>query len=308
MRRLSREDAFFDWGPATMKILVAGASGYGNLGDDAYRRVFAAQLSEHELMFDSPYPDGRAVDWCDYLVIGGGGLIYDDASSHFEYMSCYLDRAIAQGKRFSFLSCGVQPQEPDYLPADEEVAGQLRRWAPYLRSAELITVRSERCRRIVARLAPEANVHYAADLVYLLEPASYHLTLPSAVVVVPTRETPQTSQWTEIRGEIRRQAGPRYVVAMSRDDYAAVETLAEELGGRFGDLVRWNLSPEEACRVIADAAHVYTGRYHGRVMAYAQGVPHTVIFPSYKNRQETPPHRPEDALRTISLWRSIARA
>ncbi len=81
------------------KLLFCGASGYANLGDDSYKIVLDLYLSEkYDLYFDSPYPDVSLVKDMDAVIIGGGGLIYDNATEHFTYLKMYMEEALRLNK------------------------------------------------------------------------------------------------------------------------------------------------------------------------------------------------------------------
>ena len=78
-----------------LKILIAGAFGYGNLGDDLLRDTLTFLLKKKygnqvELYTDRPYPDKELIDYCDLRIIGPGGLLYDSNESHAEYFKQYM--------------------------------------------------------------------------------------------------------------------------------------------------------------------------------------------------------------------------
>jgi hypothetical protein len=78
-----------------LKILIAGAFGYGNLGDDLLRDTLTYLLKKKykdqiELYTDRPYPCKELIEYCDLRIIGPGGLLYDGNSSHEEYFRQYM--------------------------------------------------------------------------------------------------------------------------------------------------------------------------------------------------------------------------
>lgn len=266
-----------------MRVLFVGASGFGNLGDDAYR-LATARLADpsYELRFDSPYPDERAVDWADALVMGGGGLVYCNDTAHWEYCEMYLQRAAHRKIPIAFCSVGVQlvgnPTTPQRC-LDE--ASQIAPWVPWLLRAESVTVRS----RIDAAVMNAAaylqgqtfmpGVH--PDLCYTLARPVGRLRLigDKASVAVPTKQS--LAKW---RGsycdhyeKAQLEGRPYYIVRMSADDTEAVLELEAELQVRRGREVLMHLSAADLVNCIMPLAQdVITGRYHGMVLARAAGV------------------------------------
>ena len=280
-----------------MKLLIIGASGYGNVGDDGYRLVFGRALGgEHTLLFDSPHPDLRAVDWADAVIVGGGGVIYCNQTAHFEFMSSYLKRAIEQRKPIAFVSCGVQLRPAEHGP--DYVAGGSRAlvpWIPYLRQASLITVRSPTCLAIIRALVPDhPNAHWAPDACYAMARAEYSLVLPDSTIFIPTPSTVKKPEFQTLWAEHKDQ--PRvYVAAFARDDQEIVRQLSLEIQPHENYAGRWNLSPLDAMAVVQNAAKVITSRYHGFVFSRAAGLAESRIVSldrRYKAQVEVPPAVP----------------
>jgi polysaccharide pyruvyl transferase WcaK-like protein len=281
-----------------MKILIAGASGYGNAGDDAYKELFTKYLPEHELMFDSPYPDVRMVKWCDYLIIGGGGLIYNNKTLHQQYMSMYLDEAIKQSKKFSFVSCGIQPVQNDL----KTIQTQLQGWKKYLEQADVITVRGSKDKEVIDKLIGNDKTIYAPDLCYLIEPVDYHLTLPERDVFIFTGHTikdkTMINEWNKSQNKC--------ILTMSRDDVEYSQKLANSSCPNDNIIIKKNLSPREIARVIKDARSVYTGRYHGHVFARAVGQKNIHNYDKrYKSVFEQVPENKQDAIKHIEAIKVI---
>jgi len=290
-----------------MNLACLGASGYGNVGDDGYRAVFAEQLPDHHLLFDSPYPDPRVIDWCDAVIVGGGGLIYKNETSHFEYMSRYLDRAIELAKPVAFLSCGVQIK-PHFVQGDlvQAALPHIMPWRKYLEYARLVTVRSPTCLGIVKAVAPnQANAHFIPDACYLMPRAPYALVTPESLVIIPTVrgvELPAfQEEWKRIDEHDRI-----FIAAFAREDIPAVEQLVKQLKAHSNLIDRKNLSPLDAMAVVQDARRVVTARYHGAVFARAAGVPESSIVLTghrFKDRVEVPPTNLQDAQEHFRLLR-----
>ena len=295
------------------KILIVGASGYGNLGDDGYKYLFDKYLSkEFEVYFNSPYPDLKLVDECDYLVVGGGGLIYSNPkTAHFQYMQLYMDRAIQQGKPFSFISCGVQPTKvtvkQNHTIMIQEIAKEIAQWKPYIKNADIITVRSLTDKKVILALEPNARVKCAPDLCYLLKPVDYHLTASNSAIFILTKVSKRLNRklfdmyWTTLA---KKYNDNRYVVAFARDDEDITAWMSQEINPNGNAGQRINVTPTEAVSILKDAKEVVTARYHGRVFARCAGVPEENIYnidPRYKSVCDKRPKNLEDAIFNIKL-------
>ena len=292
-----------------MRILFAGAAGYGNVGDDAYVDVFASELGdEHELLFESPAPDPRAMEWAQLVVVGGGGLIYCNDTSHHEYMFEYLDHARERRKPVAFVSCGVQLNlDPDWEAAQAAVRfgpALLGAWEPYLDYASLVTVRSRSCEAVVRAVAPRANVHFAPDLAYLMRPPSYASAAPGYLLVVPRDLDPKEVD-AFVQPHLADGATGVYFAAFSRNDADVVDALADRYFGARAT-TRQHLSPEGAMALLSGASKVVTWRYHGAVMARAAGV-RDIVVPDqrYKSLVEEPPADLGEARRHVELLREL---
>jgi len=265
-------------------ILVAGASGYGNLGDHSYRHVFANELSdEFNLIFDAPFPNKDLVDQADYLIMGGGGIIYKNDTAHFEYMKMYLNRALHRDIPFSFISCGVQIVKGlaklDIKTVQDMGVQQIQDWKPFLDAADLITVRSEKDKDIIQRVSSNPETYYYPDAAYLMEGTNYSLIPPKAAVFILTPSSIKKhpnfkTLWDKYEDEY---GDNRYVLAFSTDDYRVTNAYGQIVrpGGNLNSLA--HLTPPEAISCLKTADRVITGRYHGRVFARAAGIPNSKI-------------------------------
>ncbi len=272
-----------------MKIAFVGASGYGNVGDDTYPLVFARQLPENELVIynsDLPaaFPDDLAL-----LVLGGGGILYnnpkdgpaDAESPHFRAMKFYMDAAIARGIPWGILSCGFQFQ----INREVEYAVALRPWAPYLKQAAFITLRSPNCVRIAKEMSGRDDAQFFPDAAYLYQPKVE--ADQQAVTLVPAGLV--NARNTLINHYMRQFAAsgtPTRWLGMGApvDD----DTLLAEVSERFPQSqIVARPGPQAAFETIARSRFVLTGRYHGMIFARVSRVPFiTPVDSPYKIRME----------------------
>lgn len=256
-----------------LKILFAGASGYKNTGDNAYKSILAHFLGDkYEITFTHPFPDRNLVQKADYVVIGGGGLIYDNKTSHFEYMSEYLNIAKASGIPFSFIGCGIQPMmKVGDFSGQDRWHEQIKRWIPYLEDADIVTVRSETDVEIIKKATQNVRVEYYPDLVYLIKPVNYHFFEPSKdyILFIPTVTDGHSSKFLAEWKEHEKYGDRRIVMTMAEEEKDYALQLANQINPYRGLNEFLDTTPEEACRIIIDSKKIITCRYHGLVIANA---------------------------------------
>jgi hypothetical protein len=276
-----------------MKIAFVGASGYGNVGDDAYTSVFRQQLAEHEvIIFNSDIPDVMP-EGIDLLVLGGGGILYSHSppgatspgSPHFENMRFYMDWAMEHAVPWGISSCGFQ-----FDPGDDRKQNYgptLEPWRPYLKQARFITVRSPRCVQLAQMLTGRTDVEFFPDACYLLKPAEPVKSDRPMVTVVPACSIRADVILTERMTRFCRASGHEVVwlsMGSPKDDNRALDE-ARRLHPQ--ERIMAHPTPDEALAQIAASRFVLTGRYHGMVFARSSGVP--FYFPEeipYKLKSE----------------------
>jgi hypothetical protein len=275
-----------------MKILFCGAYGYGNVGDDIYKNIVVDNLPGHECVFDSPYPDVEAVSHVDAVVMGGGGIIYKTATSHFRYMKMYMDECLEQEKPLCFLSCGLQFQAEIDYDDSESVREVMKEWIPYFEAAKLITLRSPKCVEIVKELCPESNAHYFPDLGYAVEPSKYRLCSDDNYPLFIPRTNPlHDKAWDEMIIISTTYSRPIFV-AIAAEDVDIIDMMVKERKFEDGARSRKYITPEEMASLIIHSEIVYTQRYHAMVMAHAFGIPVITFSNAYKVVNEIiPPNR-----------------
>ncbi len=258
-----------------MKIAIVGASGYGNVGDDAYRELLQHYLTHHECrFFNSDLPARFPADF-DAIIFGGGGLIYCSTNphlvSHFSYMQWYMDEAIRQKIPWGFLSCGIQVARL----GNGYDWKSLIPWKPCLQRADFLTVRSETDAAILGQLTGRNDIRFFPDLCYLAGEAwgrpsanadKYVLLIPTSFHDVRSRAVSESIAKAE-------DAGCALVICnfgAERDDLPAIDRCRKALPRAR---VVLNPTPRDAFHLVCGAKWVVSGRYHGIIFARAAGVP-----------------------------------
>lgn len=283
-----------------MKIAFVGASGYGNVGDDTYPLVFREHLPEHELLFFNSDLPPEMPAGIELLVFGGGGVIHNDGakspgaeSPHFVAMKHYLEWARTAGVPFGLLSCGIQ-----FSAAAEQASfdtSELKPWAPYLRDAAFITVRSAFCKSVADQLGSRTDSRFYPDAAYLFagrmkNPPHDAQALRQFTVVPAGSVYVQHAFIQHIIAPYDRAPGWKMVwlnmgaMVDARDNFIHARRLYPEC------TIIERPTPREALEQIAASSFVLTGRYHGMVFARSCRVPfyvHTVAPSKIKHEDYT---------------------
>lgn len=262
------------------RILFVGASGYGNVGDDAYVMLYRRNLGGHKIMVcNSDLPS--ALPDCDLVIIGGGGLLHV-AHEHLDKMTWYLRQAETRGIPYGFSSVGFQ-----YDPRVLGVSWQTEKvavWQPWLAKAKFITVRSPKDREKMESFG--AVSEYFPDLCYLMRDLipSDLVCDPKRLVLIPGAgvfryDANATSMPALQEACIQRfvagwqlVGGNLQVVRMG----APVDTVIhlKRLRALYKNVPVYEAGdPKECLRLIAGAGQVLSGRYHGMLFARCAGVP-----------------------------------
>lgn len=261
------------------KILIAGATGYGNQGDDAIRNRIAEHLAARgdcEIKATRPHPQRALIDWCDKLVLGGGGIIYDHptdaaAQQNFTYyVDNYLRWALDAGKPVALCSVGIQA-----LTVDANAA----RLGSLLAKCHHVSVRQPEDAALLAERARYADAQVADDLGFLTPRAAFGFTaaskrpklclVPHALFLAKFGEA--SLRW--LVEQLRAEGYELYVALTASEDSAVGELLAGMIGepGSVRDYLR--LTDRELVALFAEMDAVISARFHGLVFATVAGTP-----------------------------------
>ena len=271
---------------AKKKVLIVGASGYGNVGDDSYRCMFQRHFAaRYDLEFhNSDLP--QQFPACDAVVLGGGGLLYA-FHDHFKKMVWYLKHARKREIPYAMVSVGYQFKP---LGSGQWIKKPVEKWGKYVRDAQLVTVRSKSDLQFTRHLGKEEHAFYYPDLCYGIaelvrgdldkDPERQICVIPGAGLF-HSMDKVSPAVWVQ----------QNYTLALQR--------LLEQLGYKGMQLVRMGAGsadnakirlvrkmfgdeemptygsgdPRECLKKIASAEVVISGRFHGMVFARSAGVP-----------------------------------
>ncbi len=118
--------------------LVVSPNNYGNIGDDicAYggkALIETVDPAATVIIANPPVKPGLVAE-CDYVILSGGGIIYDRAEKNLENYMDFIEEAERQNKKSAVLGVGVQG-----IVTDEGRA----RYAHTLNKCEFVSVRTK---------------------------------------------------------------------------------------------------------------------------------------------------------------------
>ncbi len=293
-----------------MKVAVVGASGYGNIGDDIYPLVLRAEFPECEfLIYNSDLPESLPAD-IGLLVLCGGGILHNgnaepehSTGRHCRLMQFYMDWAMEKGIPWGILSCGLQftsHREAFYRQA-------LTPWVPYFHKASFFTVRSPACQSIIRELTGREDVKYFPDLAYLYEPEpAGAIEKQDVITLVPAGFVNPRNALTNHMLVLLRSIGYR-VAWLSMGAAVDDDPLMAYARTLFPDAeIIEGCTPATAFRQIGQSRFVFSGRYHGMVLARRFRIPFYVPQDSpYKIKKEDYGSNPADAWGHIETLRDV---
>jgi len=259
------------------KILIAGATGYGNMGDDAVRNKIVAHLRSHhhvEIKVTRPHPQRELIEWCDKLILGGGGIIYDHPTDqaqqqNFEYyVDNYLAWALAAKKPVCLCSVGIQALK---------VEANIQRLRGLLAQVGHLSVRQHEDAAILKKHDLYAEPVVADDLAMALARAPYTFTAPSKrqkVCVVPQVNYVRKFGIEPILwlvAELKKLNYEVYTALTAVEDIEVGQQIAQAIGehGSVRDFLY--LGPRELISLLGEMDVVLSSRFHGLIFAKAGG-------------------------------------
>lgn len=253
------------------RVALIGAWGYGNVGDDAYPIVWRHYLPDVEfILYNSDKP--AAPPEADLYLFGGGGIIFDNGSAHFEYMSRYSDWAAEKGIPVGFSSVGVQARINLDDRTDWYVEEALARWPAVLGKAEFVTVRDPMTQAaLVARGVSSDCFPDICHIIPGLESAADHFL---TVIPGPGVSTTFPDFLAALDEKIREH--PETPLIVMTTGAAEHDFLVDDLGRRYPVMATFkaeHTTVELALTVIKHSRFVFTGRYHGMVFSRAASRP-----------------------------------
>jgi len=231
-----------------MNITIVGASGYGNFGDDVYVKVLTEHLPNDTITIKNSDEPRVAKSPCDLMIIGGGGLIYEDNTAHFDYMKDYMENAIDSKIPYMLISVGIQ--------------STFASWVSYLKLALAISVRSE-IDRYIMNQTTGLVVPWFPDLAYLFDSQSKYMIPDDPIVFIPGRNIERAKRWENVFKETPDKS--RVILRLSpTEEFKPIKEFFLSIGQCQ---VIEDASIEQTNYIISHAKKVYSHRYHGCIMA-----------------------------------------
>jgi polysaccharide pyruvyl transferase WcaK-like protein len=257
-----------------MKILIANAAGFGNVGDDAIRDVMIENIKkiipDSKITCTNPPPHFDLVLKNDIIIVGGGGLLYDVIPENVENYMRYLEWGQKLGKATICLGIGNQGIISDY--------GK-NRYREILNKCDLITGRDQETVESLKNIGIEKDIKICADVAWLLKPKRSKLSI--------RKKNRQVLGIVVFEGEFHNfniyRMRIEHLLCKYKDvfDYAFFifskddDKLTRELYKAFGGtLIEYEgIKPAEYLSLIENIDMMFATRYHPFIFSILSGIP-----------------------------------
>ena len=245
--------------------------------------VALMQMNAQRFLFRSHLDENRALlQQVDFIIIGGGQLLLDNALGFPTKLQCFARLAHELNKPYHILSCGIG--EYWSLLAREMFTEVLTNAASIsLRDPYSIERLRQELPALKARLAPDPAL-WTADLY----PAS-QLSAPPVLGICPinrldfNRHLPKNQQYSEqawlswwfgLLGVLTLQRTPfrLFTTGVPQDNQFAWQLLLE-FGLSKDTLLPAPVTPAEYCQQVQGFSRVITTRLHAAITAHSYGIP-----------------------------------
>ncbi len=281
-------------------LLLMGAYGQRNLGDDALLEVFLTQLHGESLMVNSATPRAtserygvatlptyglwpspalmRGLLAAEAVVFGGGSLLKEIEGNWFARLR-YLARILALleltqrlGRPSAMLGVGMGPLHTPLFRRMARMAAE---------RTSLICVRDQASADLLHAIGVQRPVHVTADPVYLLEPRGLAARRAGRVIIIPRYSlTPaECTALARACDHLVQCHGATLTIMPFQtgyrtqyDDLPVAQALRAQLSERTAAEIVVPTTTEEAMNLIREAELVVSARLHGLIFAALNGV------------------------------------
>lgn len=270
-----------------MKVLVCGATGYGNLGDDASRDVIVEVVKNTvpgvQIKTTRPTPSLSLVEWADKVVVGGGGILYDrGADDNFRNYIKYMQWANDMRKPLCLCSVGFQGLEK---------REHRDRFVFEMRDCRHVSVRQVQDTEEMQRLGiPDVKV--GDDIAFLTRPCGYGQLLPGtrhAVIIPGALSKLSHEDWEWLVRELKAMQYRPNVLVMSREDVSKGREVRDLIKAPHATQDFLYPTPSEVVGILSEASVVLSARFHGLVFGVIAGARVYTLSEGYKFINQTQP-------------------
>lgn len=258
------------------KILISGAFGYGNLGDDILRDTLTELLYDRyeniEVYVDRPYPDKNLINKCDLKIIGPGGLLYDIDKTHIEYYMQYLISP--------YVLIGTGIQYPEVIENNGLIINAIK-------GADLILSRELNDSTIFSKIDNVLQkVEYIPDLAFFNKDfkrthVPFCKKTPHITFCVNIDEL--SEDFKDKLFDSSNRALINSILSFHTNDDNFVDELRKKVGANRTTIDFYYSTIPQAYNVIANSDLLVTGRFHAAIMAIYAGIK-VVGIPTKENK------------------------
>jgi polysaccharide pyruvyl transferase WcaK-like protein len=260
-----------------INILVVSAAGMGNIGDDMILSVicgyFISVFPASTIKLSKEFYQADLVDWCDIIILGGGGIIYDEVFENVSNYMYYLLLASKKGKKIYSLFLGTQGLQT-------ELGKHI--YSEALRCSEIIVARSEIDGKLLSDLIGSSTPIIAAqDPVFIHPPVPIGMKAPHNFdLAISLRGFYDLGKFPALA----RYQNEMYSLLQTLSSALSVQLIShsnqddEEFYTRLSSISQitnkgatW--SPDEIISAYASSRTCITSRFHGIILSVLSRTP-----------------------------------
>lgn len=246
-------------------VLLCGAFGYGNFGDNLLRDMavtfFKKTFPTIDVYVDRPYPNDRLINEVDLRIIGPGGLLYEGNPIHEEYYMKYAKEP------FILFGTGFSIENKDEIKKE----GMCR----YLIiNSDLIINRHKKDLDYIYYICERHDVHIYPDIGFFspipIMYKTYKEDKPN-IVFCPGQLTIYNEEDVEFYKNKIKECGVTQLLSLSNLGDKLVEQLRFAISDQRTTGEYYYDTYKTVCSIINGSDLFITGRYHGAVLGILLG-------------------------------------
>lgn len=269
------------------RVLIVGASGMGNVGDDLLAEVIAGMLAEEgaEVRLAGPDIDPRKVAKYDAVVVGGGGLIYAsrDGSNETQNLANYLKFG-PMGRHLGIPVGLIGVGDQDHARGIERDSLTQTFARNALAQFQQITTRDGDSTSLLGRLGA-ADVRTGCDLLFHWADQARAAVKPSITPTPRIALVGELCRYPAFVDGLAERDGPLVplvrdrefdVLIMSEDDLPHAKRMCRMLQQAGASAAQVDVRDRDFDALVflfASYRGILTTRFHGLVFAALAGVP-----------------------------------
>jgi len=246
-------------------ILLCGAFGYGNFGDNLLRDVavdlFRSTFPKIDVYVDRPHPNTKLIEEVDLRVIGPGGLLYEGDSIHEDYYKQYAK------KPFILFGTGFSIHNKEEIKSDG-LCDHL------IKNADLIISRHQKDLEYIEHICKRDNVFIYPDIGFFCNPSKFYKTYKEDkpnILFCPGQLTIFTEEDKQKYKKLVKECNITRLISLSVNGNDLIDHLRIAISDQKTTSDYYFDSFKTICSLISESDLFITGRFHGAILGILLG-------------------------------------